>query len=282
MFLVYVPVLSVGLYYCTTRCLPACARRVLSRVVSEVVVAIAFTVARTTRYVVALRSSYIWDKRVRLSSPIVKVLDTLLRVDTDLARLDTSSGNASVQVLTAISTVNRRSEYDVTRIIQAMWASGDGERLEVPINVVLECLGLRDLDHDSTVVTRVRYRGHSNAGKRFPSEIFCAKYACKLSQVFRFPPFASSEQVRRGLGVPRIIRANFVEENGRMLYGPEAKESSGLRRDYYANVDDDPCIEKNAVIFLGTNHRFQEQKQIVVTTSKSNSKILCNQSQIPM
>lgn len=282
MFLVYVPVISVGLYYCTTRCLPAYARRVLSRVVSEVVVAIAFTVARTARYVTALRSAYIWDKRVCLSRPIVKVLDTLLRVDTELARLDTSSGNASVQVLTAISTVNRRSEYDVTSMIQAMWASGDGERLEVPINVVLECLGLRDLDHDSTVVTRVRYRGHSNVEKRFPSETFCAKYACKLSQVFRFPPFASSEQVRRGLGVPRIIRANFVEENGRMLYGLEAKESSGLRRDYYANVDDDPCLEKNTVIFLDTNHRFQEQKQIVVTTSKSNSKILCNQSQIPM
>lgn len=281
MFLVYIPVLSVGLYYCATSCLPASVRRVISRVVSEVVVAIAFTVARTARYVAARRSAYIWDKRMRLPRPIVKVLDTLLRVDTELARMDTSSGNASVRVLTAILTVNRRSEYDVTGILQAMWALSDGVRMEVPINVVLEYIGLRDLDHDSTVVTRVRYRGHSNADKKLSSETFCAKYSCKLSQVFRFPPFASSEQVRRGLGVPRIIRANFAEENGRMLYGLEAKESSGLRRDYYANVDDDPCLEKNAVIFLDTNHRFQEQKQIAVTTSKSNSKILCNQSQIP-
>lgn len=281
MFLVYIPVLSVGLYYCATRLLPVSARRVLSRVVSEVVVALAFNAARTTRYLAARRSAYIWDKRLHLSKPIAKVLDTLLRVDRKLAQLDTSSGNASVQVLTAISTVNRRSEYDVTTILQAMWASGNGVRLEVPINVVLECLGLRDLDHDSTVVTRVRYRGHSNAEKRISSETFCAKYVCQLSQVFRFPPFASSEQVQRGLGIPRIIRANFVEENGTMLYGLEAKESSGLRRDFYANVDDDPCLEKNAVIFLDKNHRFKERKQIVVTTSKSNSKILCNQSQIP-
>lgn len=80
MFLVYVPVLSVGLYFCATRCLPAAARRVLSRVVSEVVVAIVFTVARTARYMAALRSAYIWDKRMLLPTPLVKVFDACSRL----------------------------------------------------------------------------------------------------------------------------------------------------------------------------------------------------------
>jgi len=282
MFLVYIPVLSVGLYYCATRWLPAPVRRVFSRVVSEIVVATAFTVARTVRYMAALRSTYIWDTRMRLPRPLATLFDVLLRVDAELARLNSSDKHASVRVLTAISTVNSGKDYDVTRIIQDMWAFGDGKRLEIPINVVLECLGLRDLDHDSTVVTRIRYQGHSNPQKRFSAETFCARYACKLSQLFRFPPFASSEQVRRGLGVPRIIRSNFVGENGTMLYGPEPKESSGLRRDYYASVDDDPCLEKNIVVFIDPNYRYREKKEIVVTTSKANSKFYCNESQVPM
>lgn len=281
MFLVYVPVLSVGLYFCATRCLPASARRVLSRVVSEVVVAIAFTVARTARYMAALRSTYIWDKRMLLPTPLVKVFDALLKVDTEQALVDTCSGHSSIQVLTAISTVNNGPDYDITSVLGDMWAFGDGLRIVIPINVVLECLGVRDLDHDSTVVTRIRYRGHSNANKRYRSETFSVRYACELSQVFRFPPYASSEKIRRGLGVPRIIRANFAEDNGKMLYGPEAKESSGLRRDYYANVDDDPCLEKNVVTFIDPIARFQEKKEIVVTTSKSNAKIFCNPSQVP-
>lgn len=152
-------------------------------------------------------------------------------------------------MLTAISTVNNGPDYDITSVLGDMWAVGDGLRIVIPINVVLECLGARDLDHDSIMVTRIKYRGHSNANKRYRSETFSVRYACELSQVFRFPPYASSEKVRRGLGVPRIIRASFIEDNGKMLYGPEAKESSGLLRDYYATVDDDPCLQKNVVAF---------------------------------
>lgn len=284
MFLVYAPILAVGFYYFGTKCLPSPVRNVLSGVVSDAIVITAFTLARATRYAVALRSAYVWEKRTRMSTPLVKVLDALLRVDADRAHQDTSGGHASIQILQAVSTVIGGdnddnvtvTDHDITTVLAEMWAFGDGVRIETPINVVLELLRLRDLDHEATVVTRIRYRGHSNVIKRYPSEVFTARYKCKLSQVFRFPPYAATTAVRRGLNVPRIIRANFGRENGKMLYGPESKESSGLRRDFYASVDDDPCLEKNVVTFLDPLGRYQEKMPIVVTTSKSNTKIFCN------
>lgn len=287
MFLVYAPILAVGLYYFAKNCLPSPARNVLSRVVSDAIVITALMLARTARYAAGLRSAYVWEKRPRMSTPLVKVLDVFFRVDAQRAHQDTSAGHASIQILQAVSTVIggdsgdsgdsvTATDHDITTILAEMWAFGDGVRIETPINVVLELLRLRDMDHGATVVTRIRYRGHSNAAKRYPSEVFTARYACKLSQVFRFPPYASTTAVRRGLSVPRVIRANFVKENGKMLYGPEAKESAGLRRDFYASVHDDTCLEKNVVTFLDPLGRFQEKMPIVVTTSKSNAKILCN------
>lgn len=279
MFLVYAPILAVGIYYFGTKCLPSPVRNVLSRVVSDAIVITAFALARATRYAAALRSAYVWEKRARVPTPLVKVLDALLRVDAERAHQDTSAGHASIQILQAVSTViggDNVTDHDITAILSEIWAFGDGVRIETPINLLLELLRLKDQDHEATVVTRIRYRGHSNVIKRYPSEVFTARYKCKLSQAFRFPPYASTTAVRRGLSVPRIIRANFVEDNGRMLYGPEAKESAGLRRDFYASVEDDPCLEKNVLTFLDPLGRYQEKMPIVVTTSKSNTKIFCN------
>lgn len=279
MFLVYVPVVSVILYFCATKCVPASARLMISRVVYHVVVAVALTLAKTVRYMAALRSAYMWDKRMWLARPLVTVFDTLLKVDKMQMQLNTSSGHGSIIIRNAISTVNGL-DYDVTQVLNAIWDYGNGLRIHVPINIVLECLKLTGLNHDTNVTTRVRYSGHSNISKRYSSETFSAKYVCKLSEVFRFPPYASSEEIRRGFGVPRIIRANFVKENGSMLYGDEARESSGLRHNFYEDVDDDPCLEKNVVTLFHRFSRFQEEMPIVVTTSKSNSKIFCN-SKVP-
>lgn len=280
MFLVYVPVLFVTLYFCATRCVPASARRVVSRVASDVVFAAVLAVARVIRYLAAHRSTYIWDKRERLWQPLANVCDTLLKVDADEALLNTSSGQASIRIAQALSTVGG-CDYDTTHILQSMWNHGDGVRMVVPVNVVIECLAMKDLDYNTEVVTRIRYSGHSNAQKRYPAETFSAKYVCQLSEIFRFPPYPSSEAVRRGLGRPRVIRANFVEHNGKMLYGHEARESSGLRRDFYASVDDDPCLQKNVVTFFDPGSRYQEKQKIVVTTSKLDGKITCNMSKVP-
>lgn len=284
MFLVYAPVVFVSMYFCAKcarHCLPTPARRVVSRVVAQVVLAAAFTAARTCRYIIALRSAYIWDRRGRMGSGIfVRVFDILLQVDKDQARLDTSAGHASIEILDAVATVHHE-DYNIADVLGGMWADGDGLRIDVPVNVALGGIGYEnDSGKGIDVTTRIRYRGHSNKSKRYPAETFSARYTCKDSQTFRFPPYASSESVRRGLGVPRILRCNFVQENGTMLFGPEATESAGLRRNYYENVEDDPCLEKNVVTFFMPSARFQEQKQLVVTTSKPNSKIFCN-SKIP-
>ncbi|CAN0476334.1 unnamed protein product [Ectocarpus sp. 12 AP-2014] len=281
MFLVYVPVIFVSLYFCANcahHCLPTPVRRAVSRVVSEVVVAAAFAAARICRYTIALRSAYIWDKRSRMGDGVlVGVLDTLLQVDADQARVHTSSGHASIEILEAVATVHHQRDYDITDVLGGMWADGDGLRMDVPVDVALG--GVRcenDSAEDIDVTTRIRYRGHSNKSKRYPAETFSARYTCKGSRTFRFPPYASSESIRRGLGVPRILRCNFVQENGKMLLGPEATESAGLRRNYYEDIEDDPCLLKNVVTFFEPSTRSQEQEQLVVTTSKSNSKIFCN------
>ncbi|CAN0502114.1 unnamed protein product [Ectocarpus sp. 8 AP-2014] len=286
MFLVYVPVIFVSLYFCAKsahHCLPSPARRAVSRVVSEVVIGTAIAAARICRYAVATRSAYIWDTRGRLGNGvIVGVLDTLLRVDADQARVDTSSGHASIEILQAVATV-RQGDYDITNVLGDMWADGDGLRMEVPIKVALYGVRCGNDSHSDSgsaenvqVTVRIRYRGHSNESKRYPAETFSARYTCKDSQTFRFPPYASSESIRRGLGTPRILRCNFAEENGKMLLGPEATESAGLRRNFYENVQDDPCLLRNVVTFFKPSARFQEQQPLVVTTSKSNLKMFCN------
>lgn len=284
MFLVYAPVVFVSLYLCgkcAHRCLPTATRRVVSRFVAEVVLAAAFTATRTCRYITALRSAYIWDRRGRMGSGVlVRVFDAILQVDKDQARLDTSVGHASIEILDAVATA-QHDDYNITDVLRKMWDDGDGLRIDVPVNVALGGVGYEnDTGKDVDVTTRIRYRGHSNKSRRYSAETFSARYTCKDSQTFRFPPYASSEEVRRGLGVPRILRCNFLQGNGTMLFGPEATESAGLRRNYYENVEDDPCLEKKVVTFIKPSARFQEKKQIVVTTSKSNAKILCN-SKIP-
>ena len=277
MFLVYVPVIFVSLYFCAKsahHCLPTPARRTVSRVVSEVVLAAALVAARTCRYAMATRSAYVWDTRGRLGNGVVVgVLDTLLRVDADQTRVDTSSGHASIEILQAVASV-RQEDCDVTNVLSDMWADGDGLRMEVPIEVALD--GVRE---DVEVTVRIRYRGHGNKCKRYPAETFSARYTCKGSQTFRFPPYASSESIRRGLGTPRIIRCNFAEDNGKLLLGREATESAGLRRNFYENVQDDPCLLRNVVTFFEPSARFQEHQPLVVTTSKSNLKIFCNSKQ---
>lgn len=289
MFLVYAPVVFVTLHFCAKgvrRCLPTPARRVLSRFVSELVVAAAFTAARIVRYVAAARSSYIWDKRRALSSSSSsssarRVLDAFFRVDAEQVHLDISSGHDSIKIIAAISTVNGQ-DYDVTPVLDEMWANGDGFRIDVPVDVALKSVGcLQDSVAEVDVTTRIRYRGHSNIPKRYGSQIFSARYACNESSsqttVFRFPPYPSSQSIRRGLGsAPRVIRCNFVEENGGLLYGTEARESAGLCRNFYEDVDDDPCLEKKVVTFFEPSARYQEKKEVVVSTSKSKVKIRCN------
>lgn len=289
MFLVYVPVVFVTLYFCAKgarSCLPTPARRVLSRCVSELVVASAFTVARILRYLAAVRSAYVWDKRGALHfSCARRVIDALFRVDAEQALLDTSCGHDSIKIMTAISTVNGR-DYDVTSVLNELWANGDGLRIDVPVDVALKrAVCLQDSVAELDVTTRIRYRGHSNIPKRYASQIFSARYACNESSsqttVFRFPPYASSQSIRRGFGAaPRIVRCNFVQENGGLLYGPEARESAGLQRNFYEDVDDDPCLEKKVVIFFHPAARFQERKEVVVSTSKPNVKVFCN-SKVP-
>lgn len=280
MFLVYVPVLAVTVYFCATRCVPASARRVVSRVGSDIVFAGVLAVAKVIRYLAARRSTYIWDTRKRLWQPLASVCDTLLKVDADQALINTSSGQASIRIAQAVSTVGG-CDHDTTHILQSMWDHGDGVRIVVPVNVVIECLEMKDLDYNTEVVTRIRYTGHSNKHKRYPAETFSAKYVCQLSEIFRFPPYPSSEAVRRGLGRPRVIRANYAENNGKMLFGHEATESSGLRHDFYASVHDDPCLKKNVVTFFHPGSRYQEKQKIVVTTSKLDGKITCNESKVP-
>lgn len=162
MFLIYVPVLSVTLYFSAKIFLPDTTRRALSRVASHIIFALAFTVARTVRYLAALRSWYIWEKRGRLGRPLVSVLDTLLKVDKGQALVDTSSGHESISIQRAISTVNGR-DYDVTKILDDMWAYGDGMRIDIPINVALEWCRNQNkstgdsIDIDTDVTTRIRY-----------------------------------------------------------------------------------------------------------------------------
>ena len=280
MFLVYTPVLLVCAYFFAKNakhCVPKPARRTMSRVVSEVVVTAAFTVARVSRFTAALRGAYVWEKRRQLCSGgagrrvLARILDLFLGIDPKQARLDTSGGHESILILKAIATVEGR-DYDITSVLDFLWSCGDGLRIDVPADVALgSTIGCRK---DSRVTTRVAYRGHSNVAKRYSAQTFSARYECKTTDVFRFPPYASSEGIRRGLNVPRVLRTNFVGQNGRLLHGPEAGESSGLRRNFYADVDDDPSLQKNSISFFESHARPQETMALVVTTSQS--KVFCN------
>lgn len=270
MFLVYVPIVAATSYLFLRKCLPQSARRLPQQVSHEVAFALAFATAKVVRHLAALRSSYIWEKRQQLGGPFVTLFDTLLRVDTARAVLDTSaSGHDSISIISAISTIADQ-DCDITKLLDNLWASGNGIRVVIPMHEV-------SLSDDLTLT--IKYRGHSNISKRYSFQIFSVRYAGQSCQSFRFPPYASSESIKRGFGVPRILRAN-VERSGQLLCGPEVYESSGLRRTFYADVDDDPCLQKNVITFSHASPRSGEVNEdlpVVVTTSKS--KITCNNNQ---
>lgn len=264
MSLVYVPIVAGASYLLLRKCLPKSARQLLRQVSREVAFALAFAASKLSTHFAATRSSYIWKKRQTFSDPLVTVLDTLLKVDGAQASLDTSAaGHDSITILSAISTVEDQ-DCDITKLLGRLWASGNGFRVIIPMNEV-------SLADDVTI--RIVYRGHSNVLKRYPSQIFSARYAGKSSQTFLFPPYSSSESIKRGIGFPRVLCASF-EESGQTVHAPEVKLSSGLRRTFYTDVDDDPCLQKNVITFSDASLRACEMKEILVTTSKSN--ITCN------
>ncbi|CAM9207043.1 unnamed protein product [Pylaiella littoralis] len=268
MLLVYAPVVAATCYIALKKCLPRARRRPPRQIGRDIAFTLAYVSAKIIRRVVAVRSSYLWDKRQQWIGPLRTVLDTLLRVDSVQAALDTSvSGHDSIRVLSAIATVDDR-DCDVTKLLDTLWTSGDGVRVVVPIKEVSSA------DH---VTIRILYRGHSNVSKRYPSQTFSVRYSGPSSEAFRFPPYASSMSIRRGIGVPRVLQACY-EESGQVLHGPEAEQSSGLRRTFYADVDDDPCIQTNVITFLDPSLRAAEAEKITVTTS--TSRITCNSSGI--
>lgn len=289
MFFVCVPVVSVALYICAKSMFPTFVCQTASRCASHLVFSAFVAATKVARSVMEFRSSYIWDKRRRLPRLVTNVMDTLLRVDRERVLLETADGHASICIYEAISSAGGR-DYDVTKILRDMWARGDGKRIEVPVGLALQCNtpgctpGCPPTVSDDThVVTRVRYRGHSNVTKRYTSETFSARYSCKFGQAFKFPPYDSSETIRRGLGIPRILRAATMEkDNERPLFGPEVTQASGLRRNFYEDVTDDPFLQKHVVSFFQERDRHRELEAISVTTSQSSSKVLCNKSQVPL
>ena len=209
------------------------------------------------------QSDYIWKYRTRLPFPLRELFDRVLCVDSSAATLGVSSGYASIRIDQAVATYDG-VDYDVKDMMEMIWLCGNGDRIRFNLHRVL---AFEDMvvDKEATISLRVKYCGHGNVDKRYFPQTYSARYTGTSYETSMFPPYPSSDTIKKGLGTVKIIDATNGDGKS---FVTEARESGGLRGKFYVDLKDDGTLVRNVMNFLEESERIHEDLEIKVVTNK--------------
>ena len=241
---------------------PECVSKAVAKAVvaaTPFVISSGMSVVRTVNKV---KSDYIWENRSYYPRIVCKILDKLMDVDPLCASLCRPGGYDSIRVEEAILTYEG-SDYDVTEMMDIIWICGNDDTVSFNFQRTL-CYENILVNNTSEMVLRIRYTGHCNANKRQMPQTFSVKYTGFGTDVVSFPPYPSSESVKKGLGVIKIKEA--VRGDGTCCI-VEARESAGLNGKFYSDVEES-SITPNVVNFFDESQQIHEDLKVNVKTSK--------------
>lgn len=216
-------------------------------------------------------SDYIWDSRSKQSLYGRMFLDWAWNVDSNSADQNVASGTDSIYIWGAYATYKGKT-YDVEYMLDSMWDYGDGIQIKF---LLQNLLGQEQIiiESNEAISVNIKYSGHSNVTKRLEAGTFYVKYSGMGLDYVNFPPYPSTDCVKKGLGVTRVISAQLSDKS---YCTEEARRSAGLKGSFYRDLSNSN-VHKNTVLCRNLKE-FNLPKDVVVSTSKGT--VLCNKNDV--
>lgn len=242
--------------------LPECVTSATAKIIVAMTPVFINVVMWVARFINKSRSDYIWENRINYPKCVSRILDKVMNVDPLCASLCRKSGYDSIRVDEAILTYEGM-DYDVTEMMDIIWVCGVDDTVSFNFQRTL-CYENILVNNTSNMELRVKYTGHCNPNKRHFPQTFSVKYVGIGTDVVSFPPYPSSETVKKGLGVIKIKDAVREDDTCCLV---EATESAGLRGKFYSDIEDSSIVP-NVVNFFDESQQIHEDLKINVNTSK--------------
>lgn len=216
-----------------------------------------------------VKSDYVWENRSKYSTITRTILDYVMGINTHRAYMDVSTGKDSISIINAYVIYNG-TQYDALDMLDFLWSSGDGIQITCFLQKLLGFYKVF-VDIDSKITLVVKYAGHSNKMKRIESGSYTVKYCGFSNESISFPPYPSTDSVKKGLGKVRVIDAKL--EDGTSCT-ENARESAGVNGVFYRDLASN-IIQKNVVTLMNDDYFICEGDVVTVVTSKGT--VICNE-----
>ncbi len=224
-----------------------------------------------SKYANSVKSNYMWDLRSKQSLLVRNFIDWSYGINSDIADQNLASGTDSIYIWGAYATYKGKT-YDVEYMLDSMWDYGDGIQIKFLLHNLL-CQEQIVIESNETISVNIKYSGHSNVTKRLEAGTFYVKYSGMGLECVNFPPYPSTDCVKKGLGVTRIISAQLSDKS---YCTEEARRSAGLKGSFYRDLSNSN-VHKNTVLCRNLKE-FNLPKDVVVSTSKGT--VLCNKNDV--
>jgi len=197
-----------------------------------------FLIKKTFQKYSSVVSAYKWEYRKSTPGTFVPLLDKILSVDPFYATVNCPSTiSESIKIVEATLTRKDMCIQVTEEFRCAIRHIGKEGTIKIYMNDLLPNI----LRHMKSSVTcqwgvEVTYLGHADPNKKISAEEFSVKYECSnpVSDSIVFPPYSALEKIKKGLGLPKVVRA-VGDYNQNMTV--EAAAFAGLKTDFYEGCD---------------------------------------------
>lgn len=213
------------------------------------------------------KSNYYWSHRNNFPRIIRWVADGLLNVDSTNALVDNpmqpSDAVRIESVIMRTEEFNAEVEPFLSEKLRELDEPGAADSIMFTASDVVSS---KLVYFDEPCIIDVKYRGHSNPGKKIPAKDYFVRYDLGTGQVAQFPPYGTRERQQKGFGV-RKIKSAVAESCNNLDVTAQAQACAGPRRNFYTDCEDRAVVK---------NYINVDQETIVTYTgsAKEGSKIL--------
>ena len=192
------------------------------------------------RYYSKVVTSYRWNYRKRIPYMFRNFTDRVTNVDSFDATVN-CPGNISESIKILEATLSRPDMcVDVTHELSNFMNNLEDDWGVV--NVYAHDILPKSIKYAHDINNKnirwqleVFYLGHADPERKIKAEEFAVKYECETHfKGILFPPYSASEKIKKGLGTPRITKA----ENQFSDMVVEANKYAGLKKDFYEGCEE--------------------------------------------
>ena len=189
------------------------------------------------------KSNYYWFHRNNFPRIIRWVADGVLNVDSTNALVDNpvqpSDAVRIKSVIMRTEEFNAEVEPFLSEKLRELDEPGATDKIMFTASDVVSS---KHKYFDKPCIIEVRYRGHSNPGKKIPAKDYFVRYDLGTGQVAQFPPYGTREMQQKGFGV-RKIKSAVAESCNNLDVTAQAQVCAGPRRNFYTDCEDSAVVK---------------------------------------